>query len=506
MPGNSRPLRDNTDNLASSLRQRSPARDNVVKKPVLFPEASDLAPRPVDLSKPFVVRSLNCTTNKPLHLGHLRNIVLGAALANSLETLGARVLRHCILEDTGRFMTEAMAAVRDFENSGEPIENSQVKPDHFIGACYRRYRQKITAAAGSENAAGSPADGSAATGYEARSDEADNLMRALMRGEEEALDLRARVREMALGGQQATLQRIGVTFDRCDYESAEDPVLDDFIAACSDHGLLQRNDKGELSYPTSKGRQLRLINSIGLAEESTRLLSFNKRLADTRMANHMVIIMAGSEWKRSMSAYAELLSRLGVENISELYAPTFYGMVMLNGKKMASSTGTGLLVDDLVDKMAGDERIGELSRQYGDGDRSDEFAVTIAKGFLLSFARTNKIDFTFERLNSPEVNPGWPIAEAWAVIARGGTPQPTMSASPESRRVLFDALARVSFEDAIEHTKEIAGRILDHRASDADRSDFITMATALSIVPRRSEFRFSSALSFFGSAPSLGFH
>jgi cysteinyl-tRNA synthetase len=200
-----------------------------------------------------------------------------------------------------------------------------------------------------------------------------------------------------------------------------------------------------------------------------------------------------------MSAYTELLSRLGAEDISELYAPTFYGMVMLDGKKMASSTGTGLLVDDLVDKMAGDERIGELSRQCGDGDRSDEFAAMIAKCFLLSFARTQKIDFTFEHLNSAEANPGWPIAEAWAATALEGSLQPAAAPSPESRRVLLDALARVSFEDAVGHTKEIAGRILDHKASDADKGDFVRMVTALSVVPRRSDFLFSSA-------PSLGFH
>jgi arginyl-tRNA synthetase len=429
-------------------------------------------------------------------------MVLGAATADSLETLGARVLRHCILEDTGRFMTEAMAAVRDFEKSGEPTENLQVKPDHFIGSCYRRYRQKLTVAAQRERKNTHPAgqDESAATSYEARGDEADNLMRALMRGEEDALQLRARVREMALAGQQATLQRIGVSFDRCDYESAEDPVLDDFIAACSRRDLLQRSKKGELYYAASGGHQLRLINSLGLAEESTRLLSFNKRLSLTGMANNMTIIMAGSEWKRSMMLYAELLSRLGVENISECYNPTFYGMVMLNGKKMASSMGTGLLIDDLVDRMAGDERIGELSRLCGGvGDHTEEFAVTIAKCFLLSFERTNKIDFTFEFLNSPESNPGWPIAAAWAAIARDGSPQPAAAMSSESRRVLLDAVSRISFADAVERTKELAERILDGTSTDEDRSDFTTMTTALSVVPRRSEF-------YFSNTPSLGLH
>lgn len=533
----SRPLRDKADELGktgdlTTARAARPARGKSVSKTAAFPEASDLRPRPLDLSKPYVVRSLNCTTNKPLHLGHLRNVVLGAATAGSLEALGARVVRHCVLEDTGRFMTEAMAAVRDFESSGAAAEVTAAKPDHFVGACYRRYREKLAAAGAQKDASGGRAskahsgkgasgegrsDGGdsggggfgkggygkgsagkvaeAATGYEARGDEADDLMRALAHGEEDALRLRARVREMALGGQQATLQRIGVSFDRCDYESAEDPQLAGFLAACSERGLLRRNAKGELEYRTSGGRRLRLVNRIGLAEESARLLSFNHRLAGTRVADHATVIMAGSEWKGSMSAYAELLSRLGVGDIASLYAPTFYGMVMLDGKKMASSTGTGLLIDDLVDKLADDGRVKAFSRQCNGLHEPDEFAAMVTKCFLLSFARTETIDFTLERLNSGEVNPGWTIAAAWADLARRGAASPGGPASPGALRVIADALSRFSFEAAVRRAKEIAERVVGGAAGDADARDFVALVTALSVVPRRSDFVFSRAAS-----------
>ncbi len=461
---------------------------NVTSKSVPFPEESDLAPHPVDITRPYLIRSLNCTANKALHLGHLRNIVLGAALADSLQALGVNVVRHCILEDTGRFMTEAMAALRDFERSGEPV-NQQLKSDHFIGVCYRRYREK------NKRAQNRTSQAPAATGYEARGDEADELMSALLRGEEEALILQARVRRMATNGQQETLQRIGVSFDYCDYESAEDAGLRAFVSSCIERGLVHRNTKGELEYTTSTRRKVRLVNHLGLAEESLRLLSFNCRLAGTWTSDHMTIVIAGSEWRNSMTAYAEMLSLLDSKNRSDLYRPMFYGMVLLDGKKMASSIGTGLLIDDLIDRLAKDKRITELSAQCGDSNRADEFAVMITKCFLLSFGRTDTIDFTFEAFNNVDVNPGWKIAAGWAAMMGHQVPQ--SQPSEACRSVLLDAAARVSFETVVARTREIAGRISEGLPGEADANDFTTMIRALSVVPRRSDF-------FYSQAPALG--
>lgn len=462
---------------------------HVVSKSVPFPEKSDLAPNPVDITRPYLVRSLNCTANKALHLGHLRNIVLGAALADSLEVLGASALRHCILEDTGRFMTEAMAALRDFERSGEP-SNQHLKPDHFIGVCYRRYREKNKPAPGRTSRA------AATTGYDARGDAADELMSALLRGQEDALILRDRVRLMAMSGQQETLRRIGVSFDYCDYESAEDAGIRGFVGDCIDRGLLHRNTKGELEYTTSTHRKVRLVNRLGLAEESLRLLSFNCRLTDTWTSNHVTIVIAGSEWKNSMTAYAEILSVLSSKSRLDLYRPVFYGMVLLNGKKMASSIGTGLLIDNLIDRLAADKRIGELSEQCGNSNRTDEFAAMITKCFLLSFGRTDTIDFTFEAFNNVDANPGWKIAAAWTAMVGNQAPQ-SLVPSGECRNLLLDAVACVSFEAVIVRAKEIAARLSEGLASEADKNDFTTLVKALSVVPRRSDF-------FYHQVPALG--
>ena len=452
-----------------------------------FPEPSDLAPRSYDLSQTNVVRSLNCTANKPLHLGHLRNLVLGAAVAGSLEMRGARVVRHCILEDTGRFMTEAMAAVREFEPSGATAENVPAKSDHFVGWCYRRYREKLAAArsrAGGKHAA-------ASTGYEARNDDADELMRGLLRGDEAVVGLRDKVRAMALEGQQATLRRLGIAFDSCDYESAEDPVLDEFIAACADRGMLRRDEKGRLVYQASGGRKVPFVNRIGLPEESARLLSFNRRLAETGAGRFPVLIMAGSEWKESMSSYAEVLHTFGLTNGRRSSAHTFYGMVRLNGKKMASSMGSGVLVDDLLDRIAADERIADLARRAAPRAGADELAATVIKAFLLASPRTQPIDFTFERVSGREANPGWAIAEAWTALGEADAVPPT--AARETSRIVADALARVSFEHAVRHAEALADEILGGRATPAARNDFRALLAALALVPCRTEFAYAAA-------------
>lgn len=478
-------------NLATAAALRDAA---AVPAARAFPDAADLAPRPVDLSKAYIVRSLNPTANKPLHLGHLRNAVLGAATAGSLEVLGARVLRHCVVEDTGRFMTEAMAAVADFERSGDvaAVAATFRKPDHFIGHCYAQHRRKT---AGRRNGA------AASIAYDGRNDAADDLQRALVRGDDDARRVWRTVRTMTLSGQQATLQRLGVTFECCDFESAEDAVLDEFIAHGVARGIFTRNAAGEVVFTASNGYELRLVNRVGLAEESARLLSFIRRLLAGWPGDRVNVIIAGSEWKASMEVYPELLHILGVEQIRDMYAQAFYGMVTLNGKKMASSAGPAVLVDDLLDELAAGDEVGELSQRSGGRVGTSELAATIVKSLLLSVARTERLEFDAARLHDPETSPGWAIAAAWAELT--GASRSTAQAAPsrEARRVILDALARFSFEGAVTHARRLADAILDGTATRAERRDFPTMVHALSVVPLRSDFAYDRAEQLTAAPP-----
>lgn len=442
------------------------------------PQPTKSRPLTFDAAKAYIVRSLNATANKPLHVGHLRNATLGAATAASLRSLGAPVLRHCVVEDTGRFMSEAMVAYAELVHAGQGAPGG-VKSDHFIGGCYAAYRRR------------NPRNTKAATGYEARNDAADEMLRALQRGEREAREIWESVRRMALEGQQATLRRAGLAFDCCDYESAEDDVLDEFIADGTARGLFVRNDSGEVVFTAANGQTLRLINAAGLAEESARLLSFIRRLLSGWPGDRTNVIMAGTEWQRSMSLYAEVLQKLGVRYTSRTYAQAFYGMVMIDGKKMASSIGSGVLVDTLLDLLAESRGVAELVSRSSGRFGESEAAAMILKAFLLAYPRRARIDFTNELLTDTEANPGWDLARAWAALPPA---PPSEAPSPRVRELVVDAVSRVSYEEVLTEARSLARRIAAADTTAEDDRDFRDLVHAVALEPARSDFSYDRAI------------
>jgi arginyl-tRNA synthetase len=481
-----------TNGNASTARGGKRAGIEPVQNYTSFPTASDLAPIAFDFERPVAVRYLNCTSNKPLHLGHLRNIVLGDAMAGTLRALGTHAVRHCIGEDTGRFMTEAMVAIAEADAAGTVFPPPGAKSDQSVGACYARYRE-ARARVETDPPAGKPTS-SASIDYPAGNDPPNEMMGALLRQDPSACALRDRVKRLALAGQQATLQRLGVAFDHCDFESAEDGGIADFVARAEDMGLLKTGEDGARFWTSSSGERLRLVNKSGQFEESARLLSFNARVAKSAAAAFGTIVFAGSEWKASMELYAEFLAAYGV-NQTGPYLPTFYGMVMLGGKKMASSTGTGVLVDDLVDEVANDCRLREMSRCLGQQASNENLAVLVIRAFLLSVARTDKVDFTPDRLMDPAINPGWQIASAWSRRAS----QKAISRPNPDRHLLEDAAARRSFEKAMREAHLLAGQILNDRDDEHIFARFAGLVDSLSLFARTTQFTFDSAPSLLSA-------
>lgn len=446
-----------------------------------FPEPADLAPMALHIGAPYVVRYLNCTSNKPLHLGHMRNIVLGEATVASLRALGVHAVGHCVLEDTGRFMSEAMAALRSADAAGEAIPSPGSLTDQFIGECYARYR-----AARREASAAGKAPAAASTDYDARNDEADALMRALLRREPEVIALQDRVRALATTGQHATLGRLGTALDYCDFESAEDRVIDAFAGRCDDRALLT-DSEGERAWHSAEGKRLRLVNKAGLFEESARLLSFNARVAETPAAAYRTIVFAGSEWRASMRLYAEFLGAFGVD-VADRYLPTFYGMVTLNGKKMASSAGTGVLIDDLLDTLVEHARTRDIAARST--RTPDEIAAAVARIFLLAAHRTESITYSPEAIVT-DANPGWRIAEAWATLpARAGR------CSPESQALLAETVAHLSYEKLVDRAHLLSERLIEGDAEPAVAEDFLGLMQALSL-------KRASPLPAFADLPSF---
>ena len=343
------------------------------------------------------------------------------------------------------------------------------KPDHFIGSCYRQYRQANAARKGGVTAT---------TEYEARDDAADAIQLALMSEDEPAKRLWRTVRTMALAGQQATLRQLGVAFECCDYESAEDSYVKALIERGLDDGLFDRTPAGEVVYWPAAGRKLRLRNAAGLPEESARLVSLIRRLLTGWAGNAIHVIVAGTEWRASMRVYPELMHRLGITHVHDSYAQAFYGMIMRDGRKMSSSDGSGVLVDHFLRTVASPPPL----------------AATVLKSFLLAVRRADPIAFDARALRDRGNNPGWELAEAWQTLTpqeRGG-PAPRPSA--DAQQLMADALSRISFDHAIHRARALARAVIADAATPRQRADFRVLVDALSLRPEPSSFAFDRAV------------
>src|SRR3984957_15457538 len=162
------------------------------------------------------VQFWDANATKALHVGHLRNLTIGNALAAALAQAGAQVERRSRISDLGRAMGEAMAGVLQSGHGADAWSDGDVKSDHFVGECYADY----VAAAGVV-AVGAPdqAEDSLAREVEVQGDAADQLIKRVLQGDREALELWYRTRTWVIAGQRKTLARLGIAFDRVLFES-----------------------------------------------------------------------------------------------------------------------------------------------------------------------------------------------------------------------------------------------------------------------------------------------
>ncbi len=200
-----------------------------------------------------LVNFCDANPTKALHVGHLRNIALGQALAAAFAAAGARVTRQSQVSDYCRSMGEALAGYGELPAHLTPRATG-VKSDHFVGDCFQRYAG--TPDASQESGTGDPA----LSAEEAvRHDLAEELLERLSAGDPEVAERWRTLRGWALEGHGATLAALGVTLDREVYESDSRPltrwILDTGVA----NGVLTRTDSGAVVYETGDDEYPRLL-------------------------------------------------------------------------------------------------------------------------------------------------------------------------------------------------------------------------------------------------------
>lgn len=359
---------------------------------------------------PFVIDFCDPNATKALHVGHLRNIALGNALASVLEAAGASVSRETQIGDAGRSMAEAMAGYLSFAR-GETPEAVGEKSDHFVGRLYAQYVLETAVS----TAGVKPQDAPVARDIEEHDDLAESLLQQWLSGDEAAVKLWRTVRRWAVDGQDETLARLGVHFDRPLYDSDRVDEIAPLMERALAERIVTRLPGGALVYETGAEAypELPLTRDDGFPTQNLRGLVVWWALM--RDAPGVTLIhFSGVEWLAHVVHVEEMLRRLEPDRVVYPTTHVQHGMVVAEDGEMSSSKGSAILIDDLLDALLAREELQALARPGQPGCSADDLAALTLLGLCLSRPTVKQIEYSPEKLLDGEANVGWVLAQAWA--------------------------------------------------------------------------------------------
>ncbi len=298
--------------------------------------------------KKVMVEYSSPNTNKPLHLGHLRNNFLGWSVASILEANGDKVLKSCIVNDRGIHICKSMIAWQMFADGATP-ESTQTKGDHFVGEYYVKFNDEYKRQVQELKDNGIP---------EKDAEKQAPIMLATQQmlqdweaGKPDVMELWKKMNSWVYEGFDTTYKKIGSDFDKTYYESntyllgkkiveeglakgvfeqeADNSVWIDLTADGLDRKIVQRKD----------GTSVYITQDIGLAEQKYQEYGIDQS-----------IYVIGDEQNYHMKVLKLIAEKLQLPNAGNIYHLS-YGMVELPSGKMKSREGTVVDADDLVDEM-----------------------------------------------------------------------------------------------------------------------------------------------------------
>lgn len=316
------------------------------------------------LARARILLEFSCpNTNKPLHIGHLRNDAIGESLSRILAEAGAELRKVNLINDRGVHICKSMLAYRMFGGETTP-ESEGIKGDHFVGDYYVKYAQ-----------------------WAKDHPEAEEQVRVMLRqweeGDPEVIALWRRMNGWVIAGIEQTYRRTGVTFDQVYYESEIYTLGKQEVLAGLEKGIFQRDPDGSVWADLtdkgmdrevllrSDGTSIYMTQDIGTAIQRSRDWPFDK-----------LVYVVGSEQRHHFKVLFQVLSVLGYPWAANLHHLA-YGMVNLPEGKMKSREGTVVDADDLLDELEGmaAEEIRGKEREEDVGDLS-KTAREIALGAL----------------------------------------------------------------------------------------------------------------------------
>ncbi|MEE1963742.1 arginine--tRNA ligase [Allomuricauda taeanensis] len=322
-------------------------------------------------------------TNKPLHLGHIRNNLLGYSVAEILKASGKKVYKTQIINDRGIHICKSMLAWQKF-GEGETPESSGLKGDHLVGKYYvafdKAYKEQIgeLIAAGTEK---EKAEREAPILLEAQ-----EMLRKWESGDEAVVSLWKKMNAWVYAGFDITYENLGVDFDKLYYESDTYLLGRDVVKDGLEKGVFFKKEDGSVWIDlTEDGLDEKIVlRSDGTAVYMTQDIGTAiQRVTDFPDINGMVYTV-GNEQDYHFKVLFLILKKLGYTWAEQLYHLS-YGMVDLPSGKMKSREGTVVDADDLIQSMedtaeAISEELGKLDG-YSDAEKKELYR-TIGLGAL----------------------------------------------------------------------------------------------------------------------------
>lgn len=338
-------------------------------------------------------------TNKPLHLGHVRNNLLGYSLACILAANGHKVVKTNIVNDRGIHICKSMLAWQKWGNGATP-ESTGKKGDHLIGDFYVEFSKRL-ARETKEIMERDNVDKEEAERRSPLMAEAREMLRRWEAGDPEVRALWKRMNQWVYDGFDVTYRRLGVDFDKIYYES--DTYLEgkDLVLGGIEKGIMYRKDDGSVwADLTADGLDHKLLlRADGTSVYMTQDIGTAKLRYQDFPIDKMIYVV-GNEQNYHFQVLSLLLDKLGFKWGKDL-THFSYGMVELPNGKMKSREGTVVDADDLIDAMIASAKETAADR-FSDmtTEEADEIARVVGLGALKYFLL--KVDPRKNMLFNPE--------------------------------------------------------------------------------------------------------
>ena len=289
-------------------------------------------------------------TNKPLHLGHIRNNLLGDSVSNLLKATGNDVIKATLVNDRGIHICKSMLAWK-MRGNGQTPESSGRKGDHLVGDFYVEFNKILT-----EQVSALMASDPSLTKDEAEKkapcmQEAHEMLRKWEAGDPEVRALWEMMNSWVLQGFDQTYKTLGISFDKTDFEHDTYLLGKELVQKGLETGVFVKDPDGSVWCDlTADGLDRKLVlrgdgTSVYITQD---LGTAERRFREYDLDKHIYVV--GNEQDYHFQVLKLILSKLGYPWAREIYHLS-YGMVELPDGKMKSREGTVVDADDLIEKM-----------------------------------------------------------------------------------------------------------------------------------------------------------